>query len=180
MLHGSLILQRENSKAAEVEETMKSSPLKVLYMTPEGHAKLEQELERLRTVRRSEVARRIHEAIEEGGELEENAAYEVAKTEQAFLEGRIQEIEKKLARASIVAPGEPTGVAKIGSLVVIQQLDQAPQTYSIVGSTEADPRHGKISWESPLGQALLNHREGEEIEYKAPDGTFRCKILKIQ
>jgi transcription elongation factor GreA len=63
---------------------------------------------------------------------------------------------------------------------VIQQLDQAPQTYSIVGSTEADPRHGKISWESPLGQALLNHREGEEIEYKAPDGTFRCKILKIQ
>jgi transcription elongation factor GreA len=123
------ILQRKRSKAAEVGETMKSSPGKVLYMTPEG---------------------------------------------------RIQEIVKKLTHASIVAVGEPTGAAKIGSLVVIQQLDQVPQTYSIAGSTEADPRHGKISWESPLGQALLNHREGDEIEYKAPDGIFRCKILKIQ
>lgn len=159
---------------------MKSSPGKVLYMTPKGYAKLEQELERLRTVRRSEVARRIHEAIADGGELEENAAYEAAKTEQAFLEGHIQEIEKKLSRASIVDPGEPTGVAKIGSLVMIQQLDQTPQVYSIVGSTEADPRNGKISWESTLGQALLDRREGNEIEYEAPDGVLRCKILKIQ
>jgi transcription elongation factor GreA len=153
---------------------------KVLYMTPEGHRKLEQELEYLRTVRRSEVARRIHESIEEGGELEENAAYEVAKTEQAFLEGRIQEIVEKLTRASIVETGEPSDLIKIGSSVVIEQKDQSPETYTIVGSTEADPRRGRISWESPLGQALLNHQSGDEIEYKAPDGLFRYKILKIQ
>ncbi len=149
-------------------------------MTPEGHRKLEQELEYLRTVRRSEVAWRIHEAIEEGGELEENAAYDVAKTEQAFLEGRIQEIVEKLTRASIVDPNGSSDVIKIGSSVVIGQIDQSPETYMIVGSTEADPRLGRISWESPLGQALLNHQSGDEIEYEAPDGLFRYKIINIQ
>ena len=172
-------MTRNSIAGPQLGEKMKSTHSKVLYMTPEGHLKLEQELEHLRTVRRREVAQRIHDAIEEGGELEENAAYEAAKMEQAFLEGRIQEIVEKLARASIVDPGESTGVAKIGSMVVIQQRDQSPETYLIVGSTEADPRRGKISWESPLGQALLNRHPGEEIEFRAPVGTVRYKIHKI-
>jgi len=104
----------------------------------------------------------------------------VVKTEQAFLEGRIQEIIEKLARATIVDPGEPSDVIKIGSSVVIEQKDQSTETYTIVGSTEADPRRGKISWESPLGQALLNHQSGDEIEYEAPDGKFRYTIIENQ
>ncbi len=173
-------MKGKTSAATKLHEMAKPFPGKVLYMTPEGHFKLELELEHLRTVRRSEVARRIHEAIEEGGELEENAAYEVVKTEQAFLEGRIQEIVEKLARASIVDPDGPSDTIKIGSSVIIEQRDQSPETYTVVGSTEADPRRGRISWESPLGQALLNHQPGDEVEYKAPDGLFRYKILHIQ
>jgi transcription elongation factor GreA len=149
-------------------------------MTPEGYQKLEHELEYLRTVRRNEMAMRIHETIEEGGELEENAAYEAAKTEQSFLEGRIQEIADKLTRASIVDPHDPSEGIKIGSSVMIQQRNQSPETFTIVGSTEAAPRQGRISWESPLGQALLNHQPGDEIEFKAPDGLFRYKIINIQ
>lgn len=173
-------MKHKSSTATNTNRKTKTIPMKVLYMTPEGHRKLEQELDYLRTVRRNDVARKIHETIEEGGELDENAAYEVVKTEQAFLEGRIQEIIDKLARASIVATHGTSNVIKIGSTVIIQQRDQSPETYMIVGSTEADPRRGKISWESPLGQALLNHQPGDEIEYKAPEGTFRYKILRIQ
>ena len=173
-------MEYESSPVKKSNKRTKTMLGRVLYMTPEGHRKLEQELEHLRTVRRSDVARRIHETIEEGGELEENGAYEVVKTEQAFLEGRIQEIIEKLARATIVDPGEPSDVIKIGSSVLIEQKDQSTETYTIVGSTEADPRRGKISWESPLGQALLNHQSGDEIEYEAPDGKFRYTIIENQ
>lgn len=150
-----------------------------IYVTPQGLKKLEDELEFLRSVKRYEVAQRLHEAIEEGGELEENAAYEVAKTEQAFLEGRIREIEEKLSRAIIIEPGVPTGVAQIGSTVIVQENGGDPEVYTIVGASEANSREGLISYESPLGQALISKHAGDEISVKAPVGELRFRIIKV-
>jgi transcription elongation factor GreA len=152
---------------------------KHIYMTPQGLKKLEDELTFLRTVRRHEVAQRLHEAIAEGGELEENAAYEVAKNEQAFLEGRIREIEDKLCWAWIIEPGSLTDIAQIGSTVVIQENGGNPEVYTIVGASEANPKQGLISYQSPLGQALLNKYAGEEVFVKAPVGELRFRIIKV-
>jgi transcription elongation factor GreA len=152
---------------------------KYIYMTPQGLKKLEDELGYLRSVKRYEVAQRLHEAIEEGGELEENAAYEVAKTEQAFLEGRIREIEEKLSRAITIEPGGPTDVAQIGSTVIVQENGGDPEIYTIVGASEANSREGLISYESPLGQALLSKHAGEEVFVKAPAGELRFRIIKV-
>src|SRR4030042_848470 len=121
-----------------------------VYVTPEGLKKLEEELEHLRTVKRLEVAQRLHEAMEDG-ELIENAEYEAAKNEQAFVEGRILELEHMLAQAQIIEPTKSTGVVRIGSTVVIQEDSQAAETHTIVGAAEADPRGGLISNWSPLG-----------------------------
>jgi len=150
-----------------------------VYVTPEGLKKLEEELEHLRTVKRQEVAQRLHEAMEDG-ELIENAEYEAAKNEQAFVEGRILELEHMLAQAQVIEPGKSTGVVGIGSTVVIQENGKAPETYTIVGAAEANPREGLISNESPLGQALLDHRAGDEVEVRAPAGTLRFRIVKIK
>jgi transcription elongation factor GreA len=152
---------------------------KYIYITPQGLKKLEDELEFLRSTKRYEVAQRLHEAIEEGDELEENAAYEVAKTEQAFLEGRIREIEEKLSRAIIIEPSGPADIAQIGSTVVIQENGGNPEVYTIVGASEANPREGLISYESPLGQALLSKHAGDEIFVKAPAGVLRFHIIKV-
>ena len=152
---------------------------KYIYITPQGLKKLEDELTFLRTVKRHEVAQRLHEAIEEGGELDENAAYEVAKTEQSFLEGRIRDIEDKLCRAWIIEPGGVTDVAQIGSTVTVQENGGNPEVYKIVGAFEANPKQGLISYQSPLGQALLNKHAGEEICVKAPAGELRFRIIKV-
>jgi len=152
---------------------------KYIYMTPKGLKKLEEELEHLRSVKRREIAQRLHEATGEGGELEENAAYEVAKMEQAFLEGRIMEIEVRLARALLIEPSGPTDVAQISSTVVIQEDGCEPEVYMIVGAAEANPRENFISYESPLGQALLNHHAGDEVLVKAPAGERRVRIIKV-
>lgn len=152
---------------------------KYIYITPRGLKKLEEELEFLQSVMRHEVAQRLHEAIEEGGELEENAAYEVAKTEQAFLEGRIREIKEKLGRALLIEPSGPTDEAQIGSTVTIQENDGNPEVYTIVGASEANPKDGLISYQSPLGQALLSKHAGEEVSVKAPSGELRFRIIKV-
>jgi transcription elongation factor GreA len=152
---------------------------KFIYLTPQGLKKLEDELEHLRTVRRYEVAQRLHEAIEEGGELEENAAYEVAKNEQAFLEGRIREIEDKLCRARIIEPSSLTDIAQIGSTVIVQENGGNPEVYTIVGASEANPKVGLISYQSPLGEALLSKHAGEEVSVKAPAGELRFRIIKV-
>ncbi len=152
---------------------------KYIYITPQGLKKLEDELELLRSVKRHEVAQHLHEAIEEGGELEENAAYEVAKTEQAFLEGRIREIEEKLGLAILIEPGTSTDEAQIGSTVIVQENGGHPEVYTIVGASEANPKEGLISYQSPLGQALLNKHEGEEVLVKAPAGELRFRIIKV-
>jgi transcription elongation factor GreA len=150
------------------------------YLTKEGFQKLQEELDYLRTVKRQEVAERLHEAME-GGELIENAEYEAAKNEQAFVEGRIQELEIILAAAHIINDGhahlDPT-LVEVGDTVVIEEDGGSPEQYTIVGAAEADPRSGKISNESPLGKALLNHHPGDIVTVDAPGGSFKVKILK--
>jgi transcription elongation factor GreA len=150
------------------------------YLTKEGFQKLQDELEYLRTAKRQEVAERLHEAME-GGELIENAEYEAAKNEQAFVEGRIQEVEIILAAAHIIdeatAHNDPS-LVQVGDTVVIQEDDAKPEEYVIVGAAEADPRAGKISNESPLGKALLNHRPGDIVTVDAPGGIFKVKVIK--
>ena len=150
-----------------------------VYLTAEGLKKLEEELEHLRTIRRKEVAERLREAME-GGDLIDNAEYEAAKNEQAFIEGRILENEHKLAQARIIEPGESTGIVDIGNTVVVKQDGKKRETFTIVGAAEADPKSGLISNESPLGQALLGHQVGDEIEVDAPAGVLSFQIVKIE
>jgi transcription elongation factor GreA len=150
-----------------------------IYITAEGEIKLKEELLNLRNVRRQEVAQRLHEAME-GGELIDNAEYEAAKNEQAFIEGRILELEHKLAVAKLIEPTETSGVVMIGSTVTVKQDGQKREKYTIVGAAEANPKEGLISNESPLGQALLNQAVGDEVEVKAPAGILRFRIVKIK
>ncbi len=155
----------------------------VVHLTREGFEKLEAELNHLRTVRRSEVAERLRLALEEGGDLVENAEYDDAKNEQAFIEGRIQHLETMLSRARIIEDQEQTGpadVARLNSFVTIQEEGFEPETYHIVGPAEADPRAGKISDVSPLGRALVGKRPGDTVTVEAPDGSFVYKILSVK
>jgi transcription elongation factor GreA len=152
------------------------------FLTKEGYQKLAEELEFLRTTKRKEVAERLHEAME-GGELIENAEYEAAKNEQAFVEGRIQELEILLASARVIdekEKKEKAGQVQVGSKVTIKETGASSETYYIVGAAEANPREGKISNESPIGKAILNHRSGEEVSVEAPGGTFKVKIVKVE
>jgi transcription elongation factor GreA len=152
------------------------------FLTKEGYQKLAEELEFLRTTKRKEVAERLHEAME-GGELIENAEYEAAKNEQAFVEGRIQELEIILASARVIDEKEKKekgGAIAVGSKVTIKETGSGQETYTIVGAAEANPREGKISNESPIGKAILNRRAGEEVSIEAPGGTFKVKIIKVE
>jgi len=151
-----------------------------VYLTAEGLKKLEEELEHLRTVKRLEVAQRLHEAMEDG-ELIENAEYEAAKNEQAFVEGRILELEHMLAQAQLIEPGRSKDVVRIGSTVVVQEDGNGgSETYTIVGVAEANPREGLISNESPLGVSLLDHKVGDVVTVKAPAGMLRFRVVKIK
>jgi len=149
------------------------------YLTPEGESKLRAELAELTGPRREELSQRLRSAIQMG-DLSENADYHKAKEDQGFLEGRIQEIEAILRSAVIIEENTNKDVVAIGSHVTIQEDSFAPETYHLVGPTEADPRNGKISHESPIGRALLNKRIGEVAEAEAPGGKIKFKILKIE
>ncbi len=149
------------------------------YLTRQGYEKLQEELERLRTDKRQEVAKRLHEAME-GGELIEDAEYEAAKNEQAFVEGRIQELEILLANARVVEETGIRDVVQIAAKVTIQEDDNEPELYTIVGPAEANPREGKISNESPLGRALMDHKAGDVVKVDAPAGSFIVRILKVE
>ena len=148
------------------------------FLTRDGHQKLQEELEYLRTIKRQEVAERLHEAME-GGELIEDAEYEAAKNEQAFVEGRIQELEILLANARVIEETGKMEIAQVGAKVTIQEDDNDPEEYTIVGPAEANPRNGRISNESPLGRALMDHRAGETVRVDAPGGSFVVRILKV-
>jgi transcription elongation factor GreA len=151
------------------------------FLTKEGYQKLQDELEHLRTAKRLEVASRLHEAME-GGELIENAEYEAAKNEQAFVEGRIQELEVLLATAHVI---EENGNKKkhdailVGSKVMIKEGNYEAESFTIVGMAEANPREGKISNESPIGKAILNHKVGDVVKVETPGGTYNVKIIKV-
>lgn len=147
------------------------------YLTQEGFDKLQDELDHLRKEKRQEVAARLHEAME-GGELIENAEYEAAKNEQAFVEGRIQELEIILASAHIIEHTHDPSSVQVGDTVIVQEDDGEPEEYTIVGAAEANPREGKISNESPLARAILNHKVGETVTVDAPGGSFKVKIVK--
>ena len=148
------------------------------YLTPEGETKLKAELEELKGPKREELAARLRSAIQMG-DLSENADYHKAKEDQGFLEGRIQEIEAIL-RNSVLIEKQTSDVISIGSHVTIQEEDFDPETYFIVGPTEADPQHGRISHESPIGIALMNKKVGQIAEAETPGGKIKFKIIKIE
>ena len=148
------------------------------FLTPNGFERLEQELLHLRTVRRQQVARRLHEALDEGDILE-NAELEDARNEQAFVEGRILTLETLLGSAVIIEEG-PRETVGVGSRVTVTERDGPPETYHIVGSTEADPANGCISNESPLGRALMGLKPGDTATVNAPDGVLAFMITDIQ
>jgi transcription elongation factor GreA len=150
-----------------------------VFLTSEGYQKLQDELDYLRKTKRKEVAERLHEAME-GGELIEDAEYEAAKNEQAFVEGRIQELEILLANARVIEDTGKHEVIQIGARVVIQEEGYEPEQYIIVGPAETNPRNGRISNESPLGRALMDHRAGDTVRVNAPDGAFTVQVLKVE
>ena len=148
------------------------------FLTREGYHKLQEELDFLRGSKRQDIANRLHEAME-GGELIENAEYEAAKNEQAFVEGRIKELEILLATARVITDSEKAEVVQVGSRVTIKADGEDPEIYTIVGAAEANPRAGRVSNESPLGKSLLTKKVGDHVQVEAPAGAFIVEILKI-
>ncbi|AUW92874.1 transcription elongation factor GreA [Sulfobacillus sp. hq2] len=153
---------------------------KELLVSEEGLKKLETELENLKTVKRHEVSERIKTA-REFGDISENSEYEDAKNEQAFVEGRIQTLEKMLRQAKVVDNHnvDPNAV-HIGSVVTVKDLEEDfEEEYTLVGAAEADPNKNHISNESPVGKALMGARVGQIVEVSAPVGKIRMQIVKI-
>jgi transcription elongation factor GreA len=150
---------------------------KPILLTAEGRALIEAEYEHLVTVRRAEVAAQIATAADDG-DLSENAAYDHAKEEQAHMEGRITTLQH--FRRNAVLINQPTNdVVALGSTVTIVQ-DGVCDTYTILGPLESAPSLGRISNESPLGRALLNHKAGDHVDVHAPAGVRTVHILSIQ
>jgi transcription elongation factor GreA len=158
-------------------------PEQATFLTPNGLEKVKRDLEHLRTVRRPQVIRQLQEALEQASAQAtplENPDYEAAKNEQAFIEGRILQLEQILHTAVLIeAPGS-TEVASLGSRVVIAEVpDGPPEHYTIVGSVEADPARGYISNESPLGRALMGCQQGDQITVAAPDGDIVFQVQNV-
>jgi transcription elongation factor GreA len=150
------------------------------YLTAEGAERLREELKQLKGPGREELAMRLRSAIQMG-DLSENADYHAAKESQAFLEGRIQELEYLLQNAVIIEEtSEARDTVTLGARVTIQEEDYPAETYHLVGAKEADPSNGRISNESPFGMALLGARVGDEVTAQTPGGTVRLVILKIE
>ena len=148
------------------------------YLTQEGYGRLQKELEYLRTEKRAEVADRLRDAMEDG-ELIENAELEAAKNEQSFVEGRIKELEILLANAKLIDENASNDNIQVGSKVKVKEEGFDAEEYVIVGHAEADPRLGRISNESPLGKALLNHKAGDKVKVEAPGGAFEIEVIKV-
>jgi transcription elongation factor GreA len=153
---------------------------KEFVLTRDGSKKLESKLDHLKTRRRREVAERIRQA-KEFGEIGENSEYEDAKSEQAFVEGEIMNIENILRHAKIIDEDEVhTDIVSVGSVVELKDMDSNEKVeYKLVGTEESDPSHGLISDESPVGAALTGAKKGQVVEIKVPDGVVSYKVLKI-
>lgn len=147
-----------------------------IQLTAEGLEKIKKELRDGKTIRRKELAERL-QAAKELGDLSENADYQQAKEDSAWLEGRIQELEDIISRA-VIADAPKSGIVSIGSTATVAVGTQT-RVFTIVGATEADPAHGKISADSPIGAALLGCKEGEDVLINTPAGAVRYKIIKI-
>ena len=151
---------------------------KPVLLSKEGLKKLEDELEHLRTVRRLEVAERIQKA-KELGSTQNNAEFDDAKNEQAFVEGRILTLENMIKNATIISPRRASSQVQVGSTVTVVNPEGERQQFTIVGSAEASPGEGKISNESPIGKALLGKRIGEDVEVTVPAGRVKFTVVEI-
>ena len=150
------------------------------YLTREGLKKLQDELEYLKTVKRQEVADRLHAAMDEG-DIDENAEYDEAKNEQAFVEGRILTLEAMLKNYVLIdETAKETDEVMLGSTVTVVEGDNPPEKYHLVGAAEADPSKGRISNESPLGRSLIGRRVGDTVQVSAPAGLLTFRITKIE
>ena len=154
---------------------------KETILTAEGLIKLEDELNNLRTVRRQEVAERLQVAISYG-DISENSEYDDAKSEQAFIEGRILELEQMINTATIIddTDNKKKGVVSLGSVVVVKDMETGEEeVYTIVGTTEADPFENRISNESPVGAAILGQKVNTVVQVNTPVGELAYKIVKV-
>lgn len=163
----------KNAKTVQIDEN------KVL-LTKSGLEKLKLELEELKTSGRKEVSERLAEAISYG-DLSENSEYDEAKNQQAFIEGRILELQEQIKNAEIIEETKEKGIIQIGSTVVLmREGEEDSHEYTIVGSTEADPMSHKISNESPVGRAILGKKKKTKVEVVAPGGKFKYEILEVK
>lgn len=151
-----------------------------IYLTAEGLKKVQEEYEYLTETRRKEIAQMIAEAKAEG-DISENAGYDEAKTAQGFLEGRIRELENILQNAAVIEDHtHPTDVVSLGRTVVVREDgSDFEESYTIVGAVEADPAQGRVSNESPMGQALLDKRVGQHVTVNSPGGEIVFEIINI-
>ena len=152
-----------------------------MILTKDGLKKLQDELENLKSVRRIEVAERIKQAIA-FGDISENSEYDDAKNEQAFIEGRIQELEQKLRNVEVISEEKKSkSVVTMGCKVVVRDMElEEDMEYTLVGTAEADPEAMRISNESPVGAAILGQKVNKVVEVQAPVGTIKYKIIKIK
>lgn len=152
---------------------------KPIYLTKEGRTRLETELEELEIAGRRDVAERIR-AAKELGDISESGEYEDAKNKQAFLEGRIREIRNILMNAQMIDEEADNREVRLGSSVTIRYEDGEEETWMIVGATEASPRNGKISNESPIGNALIGKKARAKVTVETPNGTIKLTVVKIR
>ncbi len=152
-----------------------------VILTRKGLEQLQEELDHLRTVKRAEIKERLKEAIALG-DLSENSEYDDAKNEQAFMEGRILELEKMIRNAKIIEDDvQQAGVVSIGTLVRVRDVEfDEINEYRLVGTVEADPMNNRISNESPVGRALLGHKSGDRIDVEVPAGIIKLEVLDVQ
>jgi transcription elongation factor GreA len=160
---------------------MANGKTKPIYITEEGLRALQQELDVLRTTGRAEIAERIGEAKADG-DISENAGYDEAKNQQAFLEGRILELEQTISRSVVIKNHDtPADLVEIGRSVTIREVGfEDDETYFIAGSAEANPSNGRISNESPMGKSLMGKRIGDRVRVQTPGGLLEFEIVKIE
>jgi transcription elongation factor GreA len=149
-----------------------------VHITPEGLEAVRSELQELTTVKRPAIVAKI-KAAREFGDLSENFEYHAAKNEQGMMEARVRELEGIVKNHVLIKTTKGSGVVAMGSTVRFEEDGEGEETYRIVGPAEADPKAGRVSYESALGKALIGHRVGEEVEIKTPNGSYRVRIVGV-
>jgi transcription elongation factor GreA len=150
-----------------------------VHITPEGLEAVKDELRELTTVRRPAIVAKI-KAAREFGDLSENFEYHAAKNDQGMMEARINELEAIVKNHVLIEKTKASGIVAMGSTVRFQEDGETEEKYRIVGPAEADPKAGRVSYESALGKALIGHRVGEEVDIKTPNGSYSVRIVGIE